>query len=64
METNTGALAGGDDGLAMLEAELLVLSSNLAELKDALAMLLEAMQIQLALELGAPKSGDQAVCWN
>jgi hypothetical protein len=64
METNTGALAGGDDGLAMLEAELVALSSNLAELKDALAMLLEAMQMQLALELGAPKSGDQAVRWN
>ena len=64
METDTGALAAGDDGLAMLEAELVALSSNLAELKDALAMLLEAMQMQLALELGAPKPGDPVVRWN
>jgi hypothetical protein len=59
-----GAFAGGDDGLALLEAELATLSSNLLELKATLAALLETMQMQVALELGAPKAGDQAVRWN
>jgi hypothetical protein len=64
METNNGAFAEGDDSLALLEAELAMLSSNLAELKSTLVELLEAMQIQFALELGAPQVGDQAVRWN
>jgi hypothetical protein len=64
METNTDTPAGGHDGLAMLEAELMALSSNLAELQATLLTLLEAMQMQLALEVGAPKAGDQAVRWN
>jgi hypothetical protein len=64
MKTIDGAFAGGDEGLALLEAELMALSSNLADLKAALVVLLEAMQMQFALELGAPKAGDQAVRWN
>jgi len=64
METNNGAFAAGDDRLAALETELATLSSNLAELKASLVALLEAMRMQLALELGAPQPGDQAVRWN
>ena len=64
MNTKNGAFADGDDGLALLEAELAVLSTNLAELKAVLITLLEAMQMQFALDLGAPKAGDQAVRWN
>ena len=60
METHNSALAG-DDGLAALEAELAALSSNLADLQASLVALLEAMQMQFALELGAPRAGDQAV---
>lgn len=64
METNSGASAGGHGDLAKLEAELMALSSNLAELEATLRTLLETMQMQLALELGAPKAGDRAVRWN
>ena len=64
MNTDDGAFAGSDDGLALLEAELAALSSNLAELKTTLVELLETMQMQFALELGAPQAGDQAVRWN
>ena len=64
METNNGAFAGGEDGLTLLEAELAALSSNLAELKATLVELLETMRMQLALEVGAPQAGDQAVRWN
>ena len=64
MDKHNGAFAGGDDGLASLEAELATLSSNLADLKASLVELLEAMRMQLALELGAPQAGDQAVRWN
>jgi hypothetical protein len=64
MDINDGAFAEGEERLALLEAELAALSSNLAELKATLAALLEAMQMQFALELGAPKAGDQAVRWN
>jgi hypothetical protein len=64
METNNGAFAEDDDGLALLEVELAALSNNLAELKSSLVELLETMQMQLALELGAPQAGDPAVRWN
>ena len=64
METSNGAFAGDDGGLTLLEVELAALSSNLAELKSSLVELLETMQVQLALELGAPQAGDQAVRWN
>jgi hypothetical protein len=64
METNTGAPTSGEDGLALVEAELAALTNHLAELKAALAELLETMQMQFALELGAPPAGDQAVRWN
>jgi hypothetical protein len=64
METNNSAFAREEDGLALLEAELAALSNNLAELKSTLVELLETMQMQFALELGAPPAGDQAVRWN
>ena len=54
----------GDAELALLEAELAVLISSLEALKIALAALLESMQMQHALELGAPQAGDQTVRWN
>lgn len=64
MDTNYGQFAGAEDGLALLDVELAALSDNLAELKATLAELLETMQMQLALEVGAPQAGDQAVRWN
>jgi hypothetical protein len=64
MEMNNGTFAGGDDGLAQLEAELATLSHTLAELKTTLIELLEAMQLQFAIELGAPAAGDQQVRLN
>ena len=54
----------GEDGLAQLEAELATLSRTLEELKSSLIALLETMQIQFALELGAPQAGDQTVRLN
>jgi hypothetical protein len=64
METNNGPFASGEDGLALLEAELAALSDNLAELKATLVELLETMRTQIVLELGAPAAGDHAVRWN
>jgi hypothetical protein len=58
------AFVGAYDGLALLQAELTALSSNLVELKNTLIELLEAMQLQFALELGAPQTGDQTVRLN
>ena len=57
-------ISGDDTGLARLEAELASLMSNLEQLKSALAELLTAMQLQCALERGAPEEGDQMVRWN
>ncbi|HEX9442282.1 MAG TPA: hypothetical protein VF909_21520 [Roseiflexaceae bacterium] len=57
-------ISGDDTGLALLEAELAALMSNLEQLKIALAELLAAMQLQCALERHAPEEGDQMVRWN
>jgi len=65
MDSDDTPSADGDAaGLARLEAELALLTDSLSALKAALTELMDAMQLQVELELGAPQTGDQAVRWN